>query len=347
MNIIQLMVGNGMFNSGSSLGSSLGRNQGSNRKNARNATTNGCMPGRLLYALLLLLLLHTGALQAQSLEPRAYVNTPTGLNFLLAGYQQSAGALVFDPALPVTNANAETRVGFIGYVHTLGLQGKSAKLGFLLPYATLEATGYVNGNFRRRDTSGPADPTLFFSWNLLGAPALSLKEFGNFRQDTILGVSLKLTGPLGEYEADRLLNISTNRWSIEPGLGVSRAIGKWTLEASLAASLYTDNNDFDNGQTRSQDTIYASQFHVTYNFPRRIWLALSATYYTGGRTTVNGTENSDLQQNWRTGFTLALPVNRQNSIKLFGSSGVSTRTGNNFNSLGITWQHLWGSSINQ
>jgi len=122
-------------------------------------------------------------------------------------------------------------------------------------------------------------------------------------------------------------------------------MGNWTLEASAAAVIYTDNNDFDNGKIRQQDAIYSTQFHVIYSFPRNIWAAVSATYYTGGQTSIDGVAKDDLQQNWRTGFTLSLPVNRYHSIKLFGSSGVSTRTGTDYDALGIAWQYRWGGGI--
>lgn len=68
-------------------------------------------------------------------------------------------------------------------------------------------------------------------------------------------------------------------------------------------------------------------------------------YYNGGRTSIDGVTSNDLQQNWRTGFSLAIPINLRNSIKLFGSSGVSTRTGTNYDSLGIAWQYRWGGGI--
>ena len=58
---------------------------------------------------------------AQSLEPRAYTNTPVGMNFLLAGYNYADGALLFDPSLPVTDANARVDMGFVGYVRSLGV----------------------------------------------------------------------------------------------------------------------------------------------------------------------------------------------------------------------------------
>jgi len=282
---------------------------------------------------------------AQSLEPRAYSNAPVGLNFIVAGYQNSRGALLFDTSLPITDANADVDLGLIGYVRTLGVAGNLAKFGVLLPYASVSASGFVDGIFRTRDTTGLADPTFYFSYNFYGAPALSLKEFRNFQPGTVSGFTVKLTAPLGEYEPDKLINISTNRWSIAPGIGISKPIGNWTLEASAAATFYTDNNNFDNGKTRQQDNIYSTQFHVTYSFPRNIWAAIGATYFTGGRTTIDGVEKNDLQQNWRAGFTLALPVNRYHSIKLYGSSGVSQRTGNSFDTLGLAWQYRWVAGL--
>ena len=287
----------------------------------------------------------TSRVHAQTLEPRAYANAPVGMNFLLVGYQNSKGGLLFDPAVPITDANADIDMGLLAYVRTLDVAGKSAKVGVILPYASLYADGYLSGNFRTRETDGLADPAFYFSMNFFGAPALAMKEFKDYQQDTIIGFTLKLVPPLGVYESDKLINIGTNRWTFEPGFGISKALGKWILEASVAADIYTDNNDFDNGKTREQDNIYSTQFHVIYSFPRNIWAAVSATYYTGGQTTIEGVSNDDLQQNWRTGFTLALPVNRYHSIKLFGSSGVSTRTGTNYDSLGIAWQYRWGGGL--
>jgi hypothetical protein len=287
----------------------------------------------------------TNVLHAQTLEPRAYSNAPVGLNFLLAGYQHSYGALLFDPAVPITDASTNTDVGLLAYVRTLNVAGKSAKAGVILPYASLYAEGLVNGNFRTRQTRGAADPTFYFSINFYGAPALSLKDYKNYQQDTIIGFTFKLTAPLGAYDSDKAINIGTNRWTLEPGFGISKALGNWRLEASIAADFYTDNNDFFNGKKRQQETIYSSQFHVTYSLPRNIWVALSTTYYAGGRSTVDGTLNNDLQQNWRTGFTLALPVNRYNSIKIYGSNGVSARTGSNYDLLGVAWQHRWGAGL--
>lgn len=282
---------------------------------------------------------------AQTLEPRAYANVPVGMNFLLLGYQNSSGALLFDPAMPITDANMDIDMGVIAYVRTMDIGGRSAKLGTVIPYAWLSGYGNVNGDYRTRVVDGFVDPEFYFSINLSGAPALSFKEFKNYRQDTIIGFTFKLTAPLGQYEQDRLINLGTNRWSFKPELGISQALGKWTVEAATSVIFFTDNDQFDTDKTRQQDAIYAAQFHVIYAFPKNIWFAVSATYYAGGRTTIDGVLKNDLEQNWRSGFTLALPLDRYNSIKLYGSSGVSTRTGTNYDVLGVAWQYRWGEGL--
>ena len=102
-------------------------------------------------------------------------------------------------------------------------------------------------------------------------------------------------------------------------------------------------DDYFGGKALEQDPIYSVQAHVTYNFGGGVWGALNGTYYQGGRTTVDGVRGNDVLGNSRVGATLALPVDRQNSIKLHASTGVSTRTGTSFSVAGIAWQHRWGA----
>jgi hypothetical protein len=278
---------------------------------------------------------------AQDLEPRAYANAPVGMNFILTGYQHSEGALLFDPSLPVTDANAKVDMGIFGYVRTLDVADKSAKAGVILPYALLSADGYVANDYRSREVDGLADPVFYFSMNLQGAPALSVQEFKSYKQNTIVGFTLKLSAPLGQYDENKLLNIGTNRWSLKPEIGLSKAFGRWRLEGAAGVTFFTDNDDFDNGSTREQDPIYAVQAHIVHSFANHIWASVGATYFTGGKTTIDGIEKNDQLENWRTGFTLSLPVNRNHSMKVFGNSGVSTRTGTDYDSLGVAWQYRW------
>lgn len=285
------------------------------------------------------------AASGQDIEPRAYSNAPVGVNFLIAGGVYTRGGLSFDPSLPVTDENLRTSSAVVAYARVLDLWGMSGKFDVIAPYTWLSGSANYNGAPVERVVNGFTDPAFRLSINLYGAPALNLKEFASYEQDLIIGASLRVTVPVGQYDDTRIVNIGMHRWSIKPEIGVSKAVGPWTLEVTLAATFFTDNTDFYNGGTRSQDPLYSLQGHVVYAFRSGIWASFDTTYFAGGRTTLNGVLGSDLQQNWRLGATLALPVDLRNSVKLYASSGVSARTGNSFDLIGIAWQHRWGGGL--
>jgi hypothetical protein len=279
------------------------------------------------------------------MEPRAYSNSPVGLNFLIAGYGYLWGDILLDPSLPIENVDAKVHTATVSYARVLDFWGQSGTFALGLPYAWASANGEVEGQAKSVDRSGPADITLRVSINLYGAPALSLQEFRDYHQDTIVGVSLLVTAPAGEYDPEHLINIGTNRWSFKPEAGISKALGPWTLEAAAGVTFFTDNDEFLGDNVREQDPLYSVQGHAIYNFSPNLWAALNATYYTGGRTSVNGARNDDLQQNSRWGATLARTLDRNNSIKLYFNSGATARTGTDFDSVGIAWQYRWGAGL--
>jgi hypothetical protein len=298
-------------------------------------------------ALLAACLLMGGGSQvrAQDIEPRAYSNAPIGVNFLIAGYAFTRGGVAFGSALPITNPNLNTSSAVIAYARVLDLWGLSAKFDATVPYTWLSGTADYLGQTIPRNVSGFANPTFRLSINFYGAPALALKEFADYEQDLIIGASIRVTPPWSQYDDGKLVNIGTNSWSFKPQVGISKAIGPWTVEGTAAVTFYTNNNDFYGGNTLSQSPLYGLQGHLIYGFRSGIWASLDATYFTGGRTTVNGALNNDLQQNWRAGGTLAFPVDRENSIKFYASKGVAARTGDNYDLIGVAWQYRFGGGL--
>jgi hypothetical protein len=282
---------------------------------------------------------------AQDIEPRSFSNAPVGVNFLVGGFAYTRGGLAFDSASQLSNPHLTTSSAVAGYARVLDLWGMSGKFDAIVPYTWLSGTADFRGGEVERVVNGFMDPRFRLSVNFYGAPALKLPEFRHYQQDVIVGASLQVSVPVGQYDETRLVNLGTNRWFFKPELGVSKAIGPWTLEGTVAATVYTDNKDFFNGNTRSQRPIYSSQAHAIYGFDSGVWVSLDATYFTGGRTTLNGVQGDDLQKNWRLGTTLALPVDVRNSIKFFASSGVSARTGNNYDLFGVAWQYRWGGGL--
>lgn len=65
------------------------------------------------------------------------------------------------------------------------------------------------------------------------APALQLPEFKSYEQDLIVGASLQVSVPAGQYDDTKLVNIGAHRWFFKPELGVSKAPGQWTLQRSV------------------------------------------------------------------------------------------------------------------
>jgi hypothetical protein len=288
---------------------------------------------------------------AQSLEPRAYANLPVGLNFLIAGYTYSRGDVLSDPSVPVSDAHAKVNSLFLSYVRSLDFWGNSGSIGLVLPYTEVSASGQIttSGQSEPQPASvtrnGFGDPVLRIAANLHGAPALPMERFREYRQDTIVGASLTVTAPWGQYDGSKLVNVGTNRWSFRPEVGVSQALGPWILEGAFGVTFFSDNTDFFGGHTREQDPLYAVQAHVIYYFDPGLWGALDLTYYAGGRTSVDGVLNNDLQQNSRWGGTLGKSLDLRNSLKLYFSSGVVARTGTKFQTAGIAWQYLWGAGL--
>src|SRR6187401_1977900 len=220
--------------------------------------------------------------KAQEAEPRSYSNAPVGLNFLIAGYLYTQGKIAFDPRLSVADAEFQSHTGALAYVRSLDVFGKSAKFDVILPYSSFSAHALVDGQPRAREMSGFGDPRFRFSINLFGAPALSVKEFASYKQDLIIGASLQVSAPLGQYDNSKLLNLGSNRWSFRPELGISKASGPWTVEVAPSVTFFTDNTDFFNGSRFAQAPIYLVRGHIIYNFESGVWVSLDGSYFTGG-----------------------------------------------------------------
>lgn len=290
---------------------------------------------------ILLLLIGLQPLSAQTLEPKLYVNVPVGFNVLFIGYGRTQGAIPENTSLGLEDPNLKINSAFLAYGKSFGLFGHNAKFDLTLSSSSLNGTAQVNGTPASRDVRGMGDTKARLTFNLLGGPALSFKEFASYTQDTIVGVSIQTTIPTGQYDSSKLINIGTNRWSIKPALGISKAVGDYTFEFAADAEFYTTNNDFYGGIKRKQDPIYSTQAHVLYTFRRAMWLAAGVNYYWGGEYINDGVEvNNDLS-NTRIGMTFALPLNKNNSIKFYGSSGINTQYGTDFDAIGIAWQYSW------
>ncbi len=281
------------------------------------------------------------SLSAQELEPRAYLTLPVGTNFFLIGYTRSSGNVVFDPTLPVEDVTARVNAPVIGYGRAIDFFGRSASLALALPYVWGDISGRLEGQPAGIRRSGLPDPRFRFALNLIGGPALSPTQFAGYQQKTNLGVSVVVVAPFGQYDPVKLINLSGHRWAFKPEIGLSQALGKWLLDLYAGVWLFTENDEFQGGATRKQNSIGVVQGHISYTIQRSLWVALDATFYTGGRTFVDGEKRGDLQRNSRFGLTLSLPLITRHSLKFHSSTGAFTSVGADFNTFSVAYQYVW------
>lgn len=289
--------------------------------------------------LTLCLLLTVEITNGQDLDPRAYARIPVNVTVIIAGFGYSQGGIVTDATLPLEDLEAKIGSPSLGVVHSFSLAGRTAQVSVALPYAWGDASATISGERQSTSRSGFGDMRLRFSWLLLGAPASSPAEILKAPRKTILGASLSVTAPTGQFFPEKLINIGTSRWAFKPEIAISQPLGKrWLIDFYSGIWLFTKNDTFYPGTSvRTQDPLGSFQGHISYNIQPLMWVALDMTYYTGGRSSVDGVEMDDRQSNSRIGVTMVLPVGKRNSVKLAYSTGAIIRSGADFTSLSAGW----------
>ena len=55
---------------------------------------------------------------------------------------------------------------------------------------------------------------------------MDVPEFVKWKQKKILGASLKMISPTGQYDPKKLMNWGINRWAFKPEIGYSQRFDK-------------------------------------------------------------------------------------------------------------------------
>ena len=119
----------------------------------------------------------SGEARAQDLEPKAYSASPVGASFLVLGLSRSTGSILTDPTLPLKDVDAKLNGIPVAAGYTFGVFGKLALVTLAVPYAWGDVSGTVFEEARSVSRSGLTDARAKFSINLLGNPAVGLREF--------------------------------------------------------------------------------------------------------------------------------------------------------------------------
>lgn len=284
-------------------------------------------------------------LSAQDLAPRAYIIPPLHSNAVTLTWSYYNGGLDFNGAIPITGATGSYNVPAFSLFHSLSFFGRAANITATLPYAVGTFSGSVLGNQRSIYRSGLLDFSVRFSVNLLGGPAMPPQEYAKWKQKTLLGVSLKVVAPTGQYQPTKLVNWGIHRWAFKPELGYSRRSGHWVLDGYAGVWFYTTNPAFfarPVPKRQEQEPIGSFEGHLSYEFKERTWVSLDGNFWWGGVTTLGGIRNPGTRQtSSRIGGTVSIPMTKHQSIKVAYSTGSYIRYGGNYQSVQVAWQYSW------
>lgn len=299
---------------------------------------------RLVFVFTALFIGHVA--MAQTLAPRAYVITPVSGNAITLSWSYYNGGVNLNGAIPVTGATGTYSVPILSYYHSFGLFGRSANVVGVLPYGVGTFQGSLLGNQRQIYRSGLLDAAFRFSINLKGGPAMTAPQFVKWKQKTLLGASLIVIAPTGQYDPTHLINWSINRWAFKPELGYSRRWGNWIVDGYGGVWFYATNNAFysvPNPLPQTESPIGSFEGHLSYDFPKqRCWASLDGNFWVGGTTSLNGIPNSVTRQtSSRIGGTVALPLWKHQTLKISYSNGTYVRFGGNYQSVSVAWQYSW------
>jgi hypothetical protein len=278
---------------------------------------------------------------AQELVPAAYTPAPYGVNVLTVATSYNEGDLAFDPSAPIDKGSGKISTSNLGYARTLNLAGRSANIGLIMPYVVGDLKGLYLGEPATAERSGVGDMALRAAINLYGGKAMSPQEFSTYRPRTLIGTTLSISGPTGQYDPLKLINIGTNRWSFKEEVGFVQVMGRWAVDAYVGVTFFTDNSEFLGDNTRAQDPILSTQAHLRYLVKPGLWAAVDANFWRGGQTTVNGVAHDDEQSNSRVGATVSIRLSPRQNLRIAASMGAITRIGGDFNSIGVSYTYSW------
>jgi hypothetical protein len=279
---------------------------------------------------------------AQFTDPRTYNNTPIGINQLELAYAHVHSNASIDTSLPITGAKVDLNQGIVDYTRYFGVLHRLLWLEAAVPVAGL--SGSVVGTGIHASITGAGDSSYTAGMLLRGGPALRAEEFEKYRPTSTLGISLTMTAPTGSYNANRILNLGSDRWSFKPEVALSHPFGpeqKWEVEAYGNVYFYTDNTSYHGKEVLRQEALPGLEGHLSYAFNDRLWASLDTRYSFRGSTLLNGVDQNNPQRNFILGSEMNISINARNSLVLEFGKAVVHRNGPSIVGFSLKYDYAW------
>jgi hypothetical protein len=221
----------------------------------------------------------------------------------------------FDTAHTVSpGSDVDATMVLTGYVRTFSLFDRAAMAAIIVPMGHVSGDVTVAGRTFSQSAGGFGDPLLEFDINLLGPPAQkNIPDVMRYEPGFSVDLLVDLAFPIGGYDSGKPLNLGQNRWYGRLGVPVVWQLGPWvpgkrtTLELLPVVWLFGDNDNYV-GQTMKTDPLFQLDAHVTRDLTEHFWAAVDASWYYGGKATINGVAGEKLN-NFGVGLTLGYQIN--------------------------------------
>jgi len=277
---------------------------------------------------------------AQELSPRSFWPAPRGTKVAVFGYSRVSGDVLMDPSLPIDGGESTINTGFLAYMQTFSLWGRTSNFVVELPYSWGTSNGFFLGYPLQGDFSGFNDLGATLAFNIFGAPSMNPAEYLELRAKPrqMLGASVKVLFPTGNYDKLKLTNPGANRWAVKAEAGYLVPItDRWILELEGGVSFFGDDEYFLPG-TRHQNPIFSTEVHLIRRFRPGFWASAEANFYMGGDQNIGGNQLIDLQRNSRIGGTLVFPFLDRYSVKVGYSSNIVADYGMDYDQFLVSYQ---------
>ena len=291
---------------------------------------------------------------AQDDGARAYWKGRAGTNVMSFQYLdmnlQASDALQFDPAHFIyPSADAEARIFLMTYARHMTLFDRPSILSVNVLGGSVDVEfdtaitppeflppGVVPGVSFSQSASGYGDPSVQLDVNLLGTPKIkTIFDYLNYEPTWTLDAAVMLAVPLGQYDADKVVNLGLNRFfgriafPFKYHFRVFSPGYRSSLEVVPSVWLFAENDDFV-GQKLQNDPMWQLEAHWTHDFTRQFFGSIDLLYRNGFQSEIDGVNlGSDIEIG-DLGFTLNFQVTENVTIRtsfssnVFGDSDIET-----------------------
>lgn len=280
---------------------------------------------------------------AQFGDPRNYQNSPVGVNQVEFNYAYARANASLDPAIVIAGAKLDLNQGTISYYRYFGLFGHMAWISPSVPLAGLE--GSVPSANLSGSVAGAGDSSYEFAVLLKGGPALSVAEFEKYKQTTTIAASLTVTAPTGLYNANKILNLGSDRWSFKPEFALTHPFGPqqaWVVDAYANCYFYTDNTSYRGAQILSQDPLPGFEGHLSRSFGQSIVGSLDMRYSFRGDTFINSVDQNSSQRNFALGSEAIVSLNDRNTLVFIFAKALVHQNGPSTTGFAVRYEYAWG-----